>query len=303
MRTLFLLIKRNTKIYFKDKGLFFSSLITPMILLILYSTFLKKVFTDSFRSALTTANLVLPENLIENVVNGEIVSSILAVSTVTVAFCSNMLIIRDKNNDALRDFTVSPVKPWILALGYYLASLLSDLIVCFIATGLCFVYLSITGWYLSALDVVLILVDVIALCMFGTILSSIVNFFLTSDSQSTAVSTIVSCGYGFISGAYMPLSSFSNGLRNTLMFLPGTYGTNIIKNHTMTSAFEKIQAEAHVPDEAIESFRDYFDCNLRFFDNSLGRVTPYLVFYLSIAVLILIYLLLNIMKTRRALKK
>ncbi len=302
MKTLFLLIKRNTKLYFKDKGLFFSSLITPMILLVLYSTFLKNVFTDSFQSALANANLTLSDKLIANVVNGEIVSSILAVSTVTVAFCSNMLIIKDKNNDTLRDFTVSPVKPWVLALGYYLASLLSDLIVSFIATGLCFVYLSITGWYLSALDVVLILVDVFTLCMFGTILSSIVNFFLTSDSQATAISTIVSCGYGFISGAYMPLSSFSKTLRNALMFLPGTYGTNIIKNHTLSSAFEKIQNDAHVPEAAIENFRDYFDCNLSFFDNQVGKETPYLVFYLCIFALILIYLLLNIIKTRKALK-
>ena len=29
------LIKRNTKLYFKDKGMFFTSLITPIILLVL----------------------------------------------------------------------------------------------------------------------------------------------------------------------------------------------------------------------------------------------------------------------------
>ena len=49
------LVKRNTKLYFKDKGMFFSSLITPIILLVLYSTFLKKVYDDSFRSALISA--------------------------------------------------------------------------------------------------------------------------------------------------------------------------------------------------------------------------------------------------------
>lgn len=52
------LIRRNTKLYFKDKGMFFSSLITPVILLVLYATFLKKVFDDSFRSALAQAGAV-----------------------------------------------------------------------------------------------------------------------------------------------------------------------------------------------------------------------------------------------------
>ena len=48
MTGLYSLIKRNIKLYFKDKGLFFSSLITPIILLVLYVTFLRNVFYDSF---------------------------------------------------------------------------------------------------------------------------------------------------------------------------------------------------------------------------------------------------------------
>ena len=49
------LIKRNTKLYFKDKAMFFTSLITPLILLVLYGTFLSKVFEDSFKGALSAA--------------------------------------------------------------------------------------------------------------------------------------------------------------------------------------------------------------------------------------------------------
>ena len=48
MRTLNLLIKRNVKLFFKDKGMFFTSLITPVILLLLYVTFLKNVYQDAF---------------------------------------------------------------------------------------------------------------------------------------------------------------------------------------------------------------------------------------------------------------
>ena len=46
------LIKRNSKLFFKDKGMFFTSLITPVILLVLYATFLAKVYRDSFASAI-----------------------------------------------------------------------------------------------------------------------------------------------------------------------------------------------------------------------------------------------------------
>ena len=34
------LTRRNVKLFFKDKGMFISSLITPIVLLVLYATFL-----------------------------------------------------------------------------------------------------------------------------------------------------------------------------------------------------------------------------------------------------------------------
>ena len=43
---------RNCKLFFKDRGAFFSALITPVILLVLYATFLAKVYRDSFVSAM-----------------------------------------------------------------------------------------------------------------------------------------------------------------------------------------------------------------------------------------------------------
>ena len=57
-RTL-LLVKRNVKLFFKDKGLFFTALITPAILLILYATFLGNVYRDAFYQIFPTLLLYL----------------------------------------------------------------------------------------------------------------------------------------------------------------------------------------------------------------------------------------------------
>lgn len=48
MRTVLALMDRNRKLFFKDKGMLFTSMITPVILIVLYATFLAKVFRDSF---------------------------------------------------------------------------------------------------------------------------------------------------------------------------------------------------------------------------------------------------------------
>ena len=193
MSTALALIKRNTKLFFKDKGMFFTSLITPAILLVLYATFLGNVYRDSFEMNLPDA-IRLPEKLLDGLVGGQLISSILAVSCVTVAFCSNFLMVQDKANGSIKDLRISPVKSSVLSLSYYIATLVSTLLICLIATGVCLVYIAAVGWYLSVSDVLLLLLDVFLLVMFGTALSSIINFFLSSQGQISAVGTIISAG-------------------------------------------------------------------------------------------------------------
>ena len=51
MKEITALVSRNRKLFFKDKGMLFSSMITPVILIVLYATFLANVYKDSFVSA------------------------------------------------------------------------------------------------------------------------------------------------------------------------------------------------------------------------------------------------------------
>ena len=104
------LIRRNCKLFFKDKGMFFTSLITPVILLVLYATFLAKVYRDSFAAAMP-AGFAVDAALIDGTVGGQLVSSLLAVCCVTVAFCSNLLMVQDRISGARRDLTMTPVRP------------------------------------------------------------------------------------------------------------------------------------------------------------------------------------------------
>lgn len=296
MKTLGIIIKRNTKLFFKDKGLFFTSLITPLILLLLYATFLANVYRDSLQS-MFPQGVSVPKELLEGCVAGQLMSSLLAVSCVTVSFCSNMLMVQDKVSGAQKDFLITPVKRHALAVGYYVATTISTLIICVIALSATLLYVKLTGWYLSTTDVLLLLLDIFILVTFGTALSSVINFFLTSQGQISAVGSIVSSCYGFVCGAYMPLSSFSEGLRNALMFLPGTYGTSLIRNHALNGVFTEM--ENYLPEQAITAVKDAIDCNIYFFGEKVELGTLYLVVCLSVAVLICTYVLLNVLKGKK----
>ena len=294
MSTAITLIKRNIKLFFKDKGMFFTSLITPVILLVLYATFLGNVYRNSFTSSLPES-IPLSDSLIDGLVCGKLISSILAVSCVTVAFCANFLIVQDKANGTIKDLKISPVNSSVLSMSYYIASLISTLTICFVATGICLAYAAFVGWYMSAADVFLLFLDVLLLALFGTALSSIINLFLSTQGQISAVGTIISAGYGFICGAYMPISSFGSGLQKVLSFLPGTYGTSLVRNHAMQGALAEMNKQG-VPMEIIEEIKDALDCNLYFFNRQVEISSMYMILGVTVVVLIGVYVILNLMR-------
>lgn len=299
MKAFLTMYKRNVKLFFKDKGLFFTSLVTPLILLVLYVSFLANVYRDSFNAIFGTMQITIEESILNSLVSGQLLSSLLAVSCVTVSFCSNMLMVQDKVYGIRKDLLISPVKRSTLAISYYLATLTSTLIVCFIALGACLVYVGIVGWCYTFSDVILLVLDVFLLSMFGTALSSIINHFLSSQGQISAVGSIVSSVYGFICGAYMPLSNLGEGFRSILMFLPGTYGTSLIRNHALESAFTKL-GTTNAPTQLIMEIRKLVDCNLYFFDNLVSVSTMYIVLISTILVCVGAYVLINILLKKKS---
>ncbi len=293
MKTLLILTKRNAKLFFKDKGMFLSSLITPVILLVLYVSFLSNIYRESFVSALP-AGFTLSESIIDGVVAGQLASSILAVCCVTIAFCSNLLMIQDKVTGSVRDLTVTPVRRSVLAMGYFAASAAATLIVCLITCGICFLYIASQGWFLSGADIALILLDVFLLTLFGTALSSCLHYFLTTQGQMSAVGTLVSAGYGFICGAYMPISNFSEGLQKVLSFLPGTYATSLLHNHWMRGAISKM-GDVGVPEQVLDAIRDGVDCNIYFFGEAVSQGAMYLILVGSVVLVTAAYVLINVL--------
>lgn len=293
MKTLLILTRRSAKLFFKDKGMFFSSLITPVILLILYVSFLSSIYRGSFVSALPSG-FTLSEGVIDGVVAGQLASSLLAVCCVTIAFCSNLIMIQDKVTGSVRDLTVTPVKRSVLAMGYFSASAAATLIVCLATCGLCFLYTLSQGWYLSGADIALILLDVLLLTLFGTALSSCLHYFLTTQGQMSAVGTLVGAGYGFICGAYMPIANFPDGLQKVLSFLPGTYATSLLHNHWMRGALGEM-GDAGVPGQVLDAIRDSIDCNIYFFGKAVSQGAMYLILAGSVVLVTAVYVLINVL--------
>ena len=296
MKEITALVCRNRKLFFKDKGMLFSSMITPAILIVLYATFLANVYKDSFVSA-TKDMIALSDKVINGTVAAQLAAALLAVSCVTVTFCVNLTMVQDRASGARKDFDVSPVSKTKIYIGYFLSTVLNSLMVNGTALALCLLYILKMGWYMSVSDVIFVIMDMIILVLFGSTLSSIVSYPLKTQGQLSAVGTIVSAGYGFVCGAYMPISNFSSGLQKALSYLPGTYGTSLVKNHMLNGVYKEM-ADTGLPSEAVTAIRNTLDCNPVFRGHVVGVSQMYLIMAGSILVFGAAYLLIIMIRER-----
>ena len=296
------LISRNTKCYFKNKFMFFTSLITPLILFVLYVTFLRNIYISSFESISKEFDITIKPRVLNGITGAWLMSSILSVSSLTVAFCSNIIMVDDKMNSTVNDFNVSPVKKTTIAFSYFVSNFFVTFIVimCIMLVG--HVYLAAVGWYIPVGDTIMIIVDCICAILFGTLLAGLVESFISTQGGISAVSTLVSSMYGFICGAYMPLSQFSEGLRNVLGLLPGTYSVGIMRNHYMNGYVNEMvkSIEDHATAEGmLNGIKDGFDANLYVFGNQVSLGAMYGILLGACAVLLAGYITLVILKSKK----
>ena len=295
------LISRNTKCYFKNKFTFFTSLITPLILFVLFATFLKNIYIESFENIATEFEITIGKRALNGVTGAWLMSSILSVSSVTVAFCSNIIMVEDKMNASINDINVSPIKRTTVAVSYFISNFFVTFIVIVTIMLIGHIYLACVGWYIPVSDVFMILVDCICGILFGTLLAGIVESFISSQGGISAVSTLVSSIYGFICGEYMPFSQFSEGLRNFLGLLPGTYGVGIMRNHYMNGYIDEIVKGATDPtvaDNLSKGLKDGFDANLYVFGNRIPLGAMYGILLGSGAVLLAVYIVIIILRNK-----
>ena len=206
--------------------------------------------------------------------------------------------VTDRINKNILDFNITPVKKHIVNISYFISNFISTFIVCVIAMVVSFVYLAIVGWYISVLDILMILLNVIIYTLFGSLFSSIICNFLNSQGGISAVSTLVSSMYGFLCGAYMPISQFSEGIRRFVSFIPGTYGTVLFRKFYMRGTMEEL-ANIGMPQEAITVAKDGFDANFYFFGNYVETYQMFLVLIGASILLFGLYMLLLYRKNNK----
>lgn len=189
------LVKRNIKIYFRNKGAWLASLLTVFIIIGLYALFLGDQLSKGFEGI----GLDSPRLLTD----GWIMAGIISIMPLSI-YLGAVSIVSDRSKGLFKDFYCSPVSRSRITLGYILSLALISFFITLIGFILGEIYIVVNGGELLSLLNMLKVVGIIAIDDLAT--TSIVMFiamFITTEGAYTAVCTVIGTISGFITGIFL----------------------------------------------------------------------------------------------------
>lgn len=273
---LWMLTRRNLKIFLKDKANVFFSLLAPLIVLALYVLFLGRIQEDGLLAALEGMGVTGGEEKIGAFCDSWMLAGSLSCACITVPLCACGIMIQDKARGISADLLISPVAKWVTPAAYFCSVVAAGLAIGAVVLAVCFIWLAAAGiWLLSALDVLgCIAALVLSVVASSTLLVFVVGFF-RSQGAFTALNIILGTVVGFLIGAYMPISYFPDAVQKFTYFIPGSYTAGLFRNFMMGGALERISAD--LSPAFAEGLKSEFSLTFDFFGAEVGISAMFVV--------------------------
>ncbi len=290
------LVKRELKLFLKDKAAVFFSLLAPLIILMLYVLFLGDLQVSAVEQAFE--GTTVSHSLIKSFIDGWMLAGVVSVSCITVAFSAYNVVLNDKENGTLDDILASPVKRWVITASYYFYNFVVTSVICGLLLVVVFVYLAISGWYLTVGHTFAIVgVTVLSIVSSTLFATAICGFLKTTNAHSACVG-ILSAIIGFLIGAYMPVDMFPKAVQYIILFVPGTYSAGVLRNLFMSGVLNEIGKDAPYH---VEPLKDSYSMNMDFFGHTIGQ--DFMLYALLVTIVLLVAINVGIFFIRKATAK
>ena len=235
------LIKRNLKLFFRDRTSVFFSLLAVFIIIGLYVLFLGNMMVKNFKE-------LLGDNA-RFTVDSWVMAGLLSVTSITTTMGAYGIMVEDKTKKISKDFSSAPLKRSQLAGGYIMSSFIIGMIMSIAALIVAEIYILANGGNLITLVTLLKLFGVMMLSVFAgsSMVFFIVSFFKSNNAFATA-STIIGTLLGFLTGIYIPIGSLPSAVQTAIKIFPishaGALFRQIMMEAPMSIAFKNAPAQA-----------------------------------------------------------
>lgn len=253
------MIKRNLKVFFRDRAAVFFSMLAVIIIIGLYALFLGNVWMGE-----------LPEEGGRLLIDGWLISGLLAVTSVTTTLGAFGIMVEDRALKIAKDYYAAPISRGKITLGYLISVLIIGLVMSVFALVLCEAYILLSGGELLSLASMAMALGVIILAaLSSTAMMGLIVSFFKSRNAFTAVSTVVGTLVGFVAGIYLPIGTLPGAVQTVVKVFPVSHAAALLRQIFMQPQTAAVFAGA--PAGAVSGFNEMMGVSLKLGDLS---VTP-----------------------------
>ena len=275
MRGILGFIKRNVLLFFKDWQSILFSLLTSIIVLVLYLLFLKGTFVSAIQRAMEQypglASMV-PQKDIAMFANLFLLSGILGSAMISVPFSCITVVVKDRANKVDYDILSTPLKRGQIIFAYFVSAVLTSILLNSIILAVGLIGIRMQGNMYLNISQVIKAFSIVAL---GSISASaifmIVVLFFKTVSACEAFFGILSAASGFVIGAYIPISQFSNEVQTVCNLFPASQITIMLRNILLNGLLAHINTSLAGADQGmfVLSLKEYFSFQAKLFNGYL----------------------------------
>ena len=297
MRGFLGLTKRNLLLFFKDKQSILFSLLTSMIVFALYLLFLKDTFVNAMDSAINQfpgLSSLIDTNDKDMFANLILLTGILGSAMITVPYNCLITLVKDRENKVDYDILATPLKRGQIILSYFVSAAFSSVILTGIILAVGLTTICMHGdIYLGAIDILKAFCVVALGSISATSIFMIVVLFLKSVSASGAFFGLLSAVSGFIIGAYIPISQFSEAIQTICNIFPASQITIVLRNVLINGLLEHMNTTLDGVDQGmfVTSIKELFSFKARLFDGYFDMRQMLVYIVVSIVICIVVQIL------------
>ena len=246
MAVIISLVKRNLKMFFRDKTSVFFSLLSVFIIIGLYILFLGNLVSGGLKELLGDSARFTTDSWI--------MAGLLSVTSITTTMGAFGIMVEDNTKKIIKDFSSAPLKRSQLVGGYIASSFIIGMLMTIAALIVAEIYIFSGGGKFLELMQVIKLLGLMILSVFtsSAMVFFIVLFFKSTTAFATA-STIVGTLIGFLTGIYIPIGNLPATMQTVIKLFPISYSGSLFRQIMMEAPMAA--GFKNIPAEAVSSFK------------------------------------------------
>ncbi|MDR3185504.1 MAG: ABC transporter permease [Christensenellaceae bacterium] len=255
MKNIFAFTIRNIKLFLRDRMTVFFSIMSSLILILLYFLFIAKLYI----TGINATTVVISENAAGFLVYLQMMTGVLVLNSISLSLGMFSGMAKDFESRRICSFLLTPIKKREIILSYFSGGIIVSLILN-ICTWIVTVLLIgiITNYFVAASAFFLGIVVLIVSSLISSSIMMLLTVLVKSSTGLAIFNGVSGTFLGFICGIYMPYISLGKAVEGIGSFFPFTHLTAWFKNIVITDALSQIG----VPSESKDILmNDWFSAN------------------------------------------